>query len=119
MKKLFLFVLVVILGYLSYYYFFSKNVFEISEKLVVSQASGLDINAGPSPPIKYAYIKGNIKNVGDKNLSDIFIVYTIGYDTISATIDFLKAGETSEFRTNNCRVRSANPVYSREEVKYK
>jgi hypothetical protein len=119
MKKFFLFVLVIILGYLFYYYFSGKNVVEISDSIVITQASGLDINAGPSPPIKYAYVKGIIKNVGDKDLANIIINYTVGYDTISATIAFLKVGGASEFKTNNCRIRSANPAYSLEGVKYK
>jgi len=55
----------------------------------------------------------------ESGIQKLCFASTVGYDTISATIAFLKVGGASEFKTNNCRIRSANPAYSLEGVKYK
>ena len=118
MKKFFILVAAVTAGYLLYDNFYNKKAVEIKENIIVSQASGMDINAGPSPPPKYAHIKGVVKNVGDRNLSNILIKYSVGYDTLSAIIGFLNSGDSMEFKTNNCQVRNPNPQYKLEEIKY-
>jgi hypothetical protein len=118
MKKLFILVFVIAAGYIFYSYFYNEEVVEIEENIVVTQASGMDINASPSPPPKYASIEGVIKNIGSKNLTDIVIIYTVGYDTLKGIVGFLKPGETAEFKTSSCRVRGANPDYSLEEITY-
>jgi hypothetical protein len=118
MKKFFILVAAVTAGYLLYNNFYNKKAVEIKENIIVSQASGMDINAGPSPPPKYAHIKGVVKNVGDRNLSNIIIKYSVGYDTLSVMVGFLIPGESAEFKTNNCRVRNQNPQFSLEEIKY-
>lgn len=118
MKKFFILVAAVTAGYLLYDNFYNKKAVEIKENIIVSQASGMDINAGPSPPPKYAHIKGVVKNVGDRNLSNILIKYSVGYDTLSAIIGFLNSGDSMEFKTNNCKVRNPNPQYKLEEIKY-
>jgi len=118
MKKLFILAIAITACYLLYNFFYNKKVVEIKENIIVSQASGLDINAGPSPPPKYAHIEGVVKNIGDKNLENIVIIYSVGYDTLSAMVGFLIPGESAQFSTNSSKVRTANPQYTLEEIKY-
>jgi hypothetical protein len=118
MKKFFILVAAVTTGCLLYNNFYNKEAVEVKENIIVTQASGMDINAGPSPPLKYALIKGVVKNIGDKNLRNILIKYSVGYDTLSAIIGFLNSGDSMEFKTNNCQVRNLNPQYKLEEIKY-
>ena len=118
MKKFFILIAILAVAYLLYDNFYNKEAVEIKENIIVTQASGMDINAGPSPPLKYALIKGVVKNIGDKNLRNILIKYSVGYDTLSAIIGFLNSGDSMEFKTNNCQVRNPNPQYKLEEIKY-
>lgn len=118
MKKFFILIIAIAAGYLLYNSFFKEEVVEIKDNIIVTQASGMDINAGPSPPPKYAYIQGVIKNIGDKNLSNILIKYSVGYDTLSVVIGYLIAGESAEFRTTSTRVRTGTPQYSIKEIIY-
>jgi hypothetical protein len=118
MKKLLVLIVILAGAYFVYHYFYNKSFLEVKETVIVSQASGLDIHAGPTPPLKYAYIEGTIKNNGDKSLSDVLIIYTIGYDTVSAMVGYLMPGGSAVFNTNSIRVRSANPQYTLKDIKY-
>jgi len=118
MKKFFILLIAIAAGYLLYSYFQNKDNVEIKDNIVVTQPSGMDIHAGPAPPPKSAFIKGTIKNTGEKSLSNILLKYTCGYDTLSAQIGFLSPGQSAEFKTNICRVRNSNPQYSLKEIKY-
>jgi hypothetical protein len=92
MKKLLLLIILLTGAYFIYQYLNTNNSFEVKDNIIISQPSGLDINAGPSPPVKYAHIEGVIKNVGEKSLGNIQVVYIVGYDTLSANVGFLSAG---------------------------
>ena len=119
MKKIFVIVFLLVMGYFIYNNFNNANPFTITDELVVSQSSGLDINsASPTPPPKYASIEGFVKNKTKKSFSNISISYTIGYDTILAVINFIAPGESTQFKTNSCRVRSANYKYDLIDIKF-
>jgi hypothetical protein len=116
MKKFFILILAVVAGYVVYNYFYKKEVVEIRDNIIITQASGLDINAGPSPPPKYAHREGIAKNIGEKILRNILIKYSVGYDTLTATIGFLIKGESSEFNTGSVMVKGNNPQFTQEEI---
>ena len=119
MKKLLLIIIILVGGYFIYLKFFKSNPYEIEERIIVTQASGLDINAGPSPPPKYAFIEGEMKNISDKNLSHILIIYSIGYaDSLTASINFLEPGESADFKTNSSQIQTVNSKYSLVNVSY-
>ncbi|HSR18790.1 MAG TPA: hypothetical protein VLM39_11930 [Ignavibacteriaceae bacterium] len=119
MKKFFILILAIAAGYLFYKNFFNKKPYEIKENIVVAQSSGMDINAGPAPPPKYAHIEGAVKNIGNKDLKNFSIIYFIGSDSLSVLISMLPAGDSLNFNTNSVWVRSLNPQYKLKEVRYK
>ena len=119
MKKILLIIIILGAGYFIYNKFYNYNPVEIKDNIVVSQQSSMEISsASVTPPTKFASIEGEIKNRGEKYLTNIIIIYTIGYDTLSAFINFLNAGNSIGFKTNNCRVRQTNPDYSLEKIKF-
>jgi hypothetical protein len=118
MKKFFILVALTAAGYLLYQNYFNKEVVEVKESIIISQASGMDINAGPTPPPKFAHIQGTIKNIGERDLNNVQLKYVTGYDTLSALVGFLGPGQSSEFRTNNIQVRNSNPQYTLKEINY-
>ena len=119
MKKIIILLVILAAGYFIYTKFFNYNPLEISDNLIVAQASSFDINsATPTPPTKFGYIEGIMENKSEKAVEDILIFYSVGWDTISASIGFISPGGTVQFKTNSCRVRSASSKYSLLEVKY-
>ena len=119
MKKFLLIIIILGAGYFIYNKFYNFNPVEIKDNIVVSQVSSYDINsAGVTSPPKFASIEGKIKNTVEKTLTNIIIIYTVGLDTLSAFINFLDAGNTIGFITNNCRIRITSPKYSLDEIKF-
>ena len=113
MKKILLIIIILGAGYFIYNKFYNYNPVEIKDNIVVSQVSSYDINsAGVTSPPKFASIEGKIKNTGEKTLTNIIM------DTLSAFINFLDAGNTIGFKTNNCRIRITSPKYSLDEIKF-
>ena len=111
MKKLLYFLFFVAVGAGFYIYFHKAENFRIKDHVIVSQASGMDISGGVTPPPRYAVIQGTIKNISDKNFDDVEIIYQSGLDTVRATIGSLMKGQSTEFRTNRMMVRSNHPDY--------
>ena len=119
MKKIFFIVLLLAIGYFAYKSFYKDKPFKIQDILIVNQSSSLDINsASPTPPLRYAYIQGTIESKSKVVLSNISVIYTIGYDTIYAGINSIMPGESAQFKTNRCRVRSANSNYELINIKF-
>ena len=111
--------LLLAIGYFAYKSFYNDKPFEIKDKLIVNQSSSLDINsASPTPPLRYAYIQGTIESKSKVVLSNISVIYSIGYDTIYAGINLIMPGESAQFKTNRCRVRSANSNYELINIKF-
>ena len=111
--------LLLAIGYFAYKSFYKDKPFKIQDILIVNQSSGLDINsASLTPPPKYAYVEGIIESKSKVVLSNISVIYTIGYDTIYAGINSIMPGESAQFKTNSCRVRSANSKYDLIDIKF-
>ncbi len=117
MKKLSLFLFLLAAAYIVYTVTGQKSPFDVRDRIIVSQASGFTNNAGNTPPLTYAHVEGVITNTAGENAAGILLVYTIGYDTVSANVGFLTAGDSSVFRTNTCRVGSRIPRYALQEVR--
>jgi hypothetical protein len=111
MKGLLYFLFFAAIGAGIYFYFHKADNFRVKDQIVVTQASGMDISGPITAPPKYAVIKGTITNISDKNFNDIEVVYQSGLDTIRAMIGSLSKGQSSEFVTNNMKVRSGHPDY--------
>ncbi len=111
MKKLFYFLFFVAVGAGIYLYTHKAENFKVKDQIVVSQASGMDISGPITAPPKYAVIKGTITNISEKDFNNVEVVYQSGLDTIRAMIGYLPKGQSSEFQTNNMRVRSGHPDY--------
>lgn len=119
MKKLLFTAIILGTGYFLYHKFYIYNPIEIKDTIVVSQQSSLDINsASITPSPRFTSIEGKIKNTGEKALTNILIIYNVGYDTLSAFINYLDTGNSIGFKTNSCRVRQHNPNYSLEKIKF-
>ena len=119
MKKLLLLVIILGAGYLVYNKFYNYNPVEIKDNIVLSQQTALDINsASVTPAPRFAFIEGEIRNRGEKDLTNVLIIYTIGYDTLSAYINLLESGNSRSFETNRCMVRVKSPKYYLVEIKY-
>lgn len=111
MKGLFYFLFFAAVGAGLYLYFNKADDFKVKDHVIVSQASGMDINAGITSPPRYAIIRGTITNISDKNFNDVEIVYQSGRDTIRAKIGSLTKGQSADFETNRMMVRSGHPDY--------
>ena len=111
MKGLLYFLFFIAVGAGLYFYFHKAENFKVTDRVTVSQASGMDINAGITAPPKYAVIRGTIKNISDKNFTDIEVVYQTGRDTLRVNIGSLMKGQSAEFETNKVMVRSGHPDY--------
>ncbi len=111
MKGLFYFLFFAAVGAGLYLYFNRPEDFKIKDNIIVSQASGMDINAGITAPPRYAVIRGTITNISDKNFNDVEIVYQSGRDTIRTKIGSLMKGQSADFETNRMMVRSSHPDY--------
>ncbi len=111
MKKFLYFLFFVAVGAGIYFFTHKPENFKVKDQVVVSQASGMDISGPITAPPKYAVIKGTITNISEKDFNNVEVVYQSGLDTVRAMIGSLPKGASSEFQTNNMRVRSGHPDY--------
>ena len=101
-----------------YLYMHKQENFEVKDQIIVSQASGMDINGPITSPPKFAAIKGTIKNISSKNFNNVEVFYQSGRDTVEAVIGFLQGGQSANFQTQNMRVRTGRPDYKLINVSY-
>ena len=80
MKKLLYFLFFVAVGVGIYLYTHKPENFKVKDQVVVSQASGMDINGGITAPPKYAVIQGTITNISEKDFNNVELVYQSGLD---------------------------------------
>jgi hypothetical protein len=118
-KGLLYFIFFAAIGAGLYFYFHKAENFRVKDQITISQASGMDINGGVSPPPRYASIRGTITNISEKNFNDVEIIYQSGLDTVRARIGNLPKGQSSEFQTNSMMVRSNHPDYEIVEIRCK
>jgi hypothetical protein len=113
MKAILFFLFFAAVGIGIYFLFHKQENFKVKDHIVVSQQSGMDINAPTiAAPQKYGVIEGNIQNISRKNFKDVIIVYQSGADTVKAVVGNLEAGGKSEFKTNSMEVRTNRPDYA-------
>ena len=98
---------------------FSEHDLEVKENLIITESQNYDINLlYISPVSKYAFIEGTVRNLSDKSLKNISIIYLIGQDSVKAEIFSLIPGEYQKFKTNNCPIKSTSPGFSRLNISY-
>ena len=113
------FLFFVALGAGLYLYLHKAEYFKVKDQVTVSQASGMDMYGGVTPPPKYAVITGTITNISEKNFNDVVVVYQAGSDTVRATIGSLPKGQSAEFKTNSMRTRRTGmPDYDLIDITY-
>ena len=118
MKKFLTFVVLVIAGYFAYDYFLAeKEVYEIKASYN-KQRESVDINAPSIQPGDYAHYNGTIKNISDKTLFNVMIIYMIDTQQSTASLDKLVPGETREFKTSVVRLRHMDPSHYLKEVTF-
>ena len=111
MKGLLYFLFFVAVGVGLYLYLHKEENFKVKDWIIVSQASGMDINGPMTAPPKFAVIKGTIKNISSKNFNNVEVFYQSGSDTVKAVIGSLPEGQSTDFQTNSMRVITNRPDY--------
>jgi hypothetical protein len=112
MKALLYVFLLAAIGFGLYYFLNKEENFEVTDRIIVTQPSGMDENApSVSTPPSYISIEGTITNISDKDFSGIVITYKSGLDTIRINAGNLKKGESYNFKSNTVLVRDRNPEY--------
>ena len=111
MKGLLYFLFFAAVGAGIYLYFQKPEYFQVKDRIVVSQPSGMDINGPITAPPKHAVIRGTITNISEKNFYDIEIYYQAGRDTVTAVVGSLASGQSAEFETSSMRSRTGRPDY--------
>ena len=119
MKGLLYFLLFAAIGAGLYMYLHKEEYFKVKDQVSVSQASGMDMYGGITPPPKYAVITGTITNISEKNFNNVVVVYQAGSDTVRASIGNLPKGQSAEFTTNSMRTRRTGmPDYELIDITY-
>ncbi len=118
MKKLFIFLAVVVAAYLVYDNFVKeKETIHVEGSLVrVQQSASLD--APGVSARNYGHAEGTAKNMTDKVLKNIVINYMIDRQISSTTIAQLNPNEEVNFKTNEVMLRVMEPPFYLESVKF-
>jgi uncharacterized protein (UPF0333 family) len=111
MKAIRLLILIIAVAAGLYFYFHKEENFKVNDSIIVSQASGMDMNAPITAPPKFASISGTITNITKKNFNGVEIVYLAGTDTLRVEIGRIPAGQSSDFTSKSVRVISGHPDY--------
>lgn len=118
MKKLFIFLVLIVAGYFAYDNFFAeKKLYEINDSYN-KQRESVSIDAPSIQPRDFAHYSGTIKNVSDKTLSNVVINYLIDAQPSSAVIGNLEPGETKEFNSSVVMLRHIDPSHYLKEVTF-
>jgi hypothetical protein len=118
-KKLFIFILLVAAGYLVYEYVIKeKTVLEIKADKSVSTEHSMDIDAPALSPSRFGSVKGTVKNVSDKTVTNIVLRYKLNTEPVEAYIDQLEPGETKNFSTESVMLKHAEVTFFLEEMSY-
>ncbi|HAB51344.1 MAG: hypothetical protein A2315_06535 [Ignavibacteria bacterium RIFOXYB2_FULL_35_12] len=118
MKKLFIFLVVLVAAYLVYDNFVKeKEVIHVEGSLVRVQESA-SLEAPGVSARNYGHAEGTTKNMTDKVVKNIVINYMIDRQISSTTIAQLNPNEEVRFKTNQVMIRVMEPPFYLESVKF-
>jgi hypothetical protein len=104
------------------YYLFSMEVeedFKVTGTLQVSEQIGKNINESQETEASYfAAVHGRIKNNLGKPIKNLFVIYIIDGQKVSATIFDLAPGQQVEFNTHGVKTSAPSPQFNFEGVNY-
>ena len=119
MKKLLIFILLVAAGYLAYNYLLKeKTVLEINADKSISTQHSMDVDAPALAPSRYGSVRGTVKNVSDKTVTNILLKYKLNAEPVEARIDQLEPGETKNFSTQSVMLAHSEVTFFLEEMTY-
>ena len=118
MKKLMIFVVLVIAGYLVYNYFIkSKEAVHINASYTTSSETA-DPDEPSVSPKKYAQYKGSVENISGKGLRNVVIVYSIDGRDSKSRIGNLNPGEEVNFQSSPVLLFHTNASHYFKSVLY-
>lgn len=118
MKKFFIFILLIAVGYFAYEYLIKeKEVYQIKDTYS-KMREGVDLDAPSISPRDFAHYEGTIKNVSDKVLTNVVITYLIDTQVSEAKIAKIEPNEEIPFQTNAVMLRHMDPPHYLKEVTY-
>ncbi|MBK7631699.1 MAG: hypothetical protein IPJ23_13540 [Ignavibacteriales bacterium] len=118
MKKLLIFVVVMVAGYFVYDNFLKeKDAVEINASYNKTREA-VNIDAPSIQPRDFASYTGTIKNITDETLINIVVTYLIDAQPSTANIDRLEPGEEKNFTTTTVMLRHMDPGHYLKEVTY-
>ncbi len=118
MKKLLIFLLLVVAGYFVYDNFIKeKEVYQINASYIKSR-EGVDVDAPAINPREFAHFEGTIKNIRDKPMRNITILYLIDAQESKSEIEKLDAGEEKNFSTSTVMLRHMDPAHYLKSVTF-
>ena len=119
MKKLLIFILFVVGVYFAYEYLIKeKNVLEIHADKSITTEQSMDVNAPAISPARFGSVKGTVKNVSDKTVTNIILMYKLNTEPVEARIDHLEPGETKDFSTRSVRLSHVEVTFFLEGMSY-
>jgi hypothetical protein len=118
MKKLLIFVVMVVVGYLVYDNFIKeKEVVKINASYTKAREA-VDIDAPAINPRDFAHYEGTVKNISDKVLNNLVITYLIDAQESVYKINKLEPGEEVNFKTESVMLRHMDPGHYLKNVAY-
>jgi hypothetical protein len=118
MKKLLIFVIIVVAGYLVYDNFIKeKEVVQINASYSKAREA-VDIDAPAINPRDFAHFEGTVKNISDKVLNNLVITYLIDAQESVYKINKLAPGEEVNFKTKPVMLRHMDPGHYLKSVTY-
>lgn len=118
MKKLIVFILFVVAAYFIYDNFIKEEkILEVKGNLIKLRESA-SIDAPAIQPRTWGHIEGTVKNLSDKEVNNIEIVYNINGKESTAKISKLASGAEVNFKTNRIMLGSYEASHFLEKVSF-
>lgn len=118
MKKILIFVVLVVAGYLVYDNFLKENeVIQINASYSKIREA-VDVDAPAINPRNFSHYEGTVKNISDKVLNNIVITYLIDAQESESRINKLEPGEEVNFKTAPVMLRHMDPAHYLKDITY-
>ena len=118
MKKLLVFIVLIVAGYLAYTNFIKEKEVVKVEASYIKTRGGTDLNAPTVSPRDYAHYEGTIKNISDKTLNNLVITYLIDGQESEYKLNSLAPGQVVNFSTKVIMLHHAEPLHSLKSIMY-